>query len=101
MRSGSNFPESGGQLSGVAQIVPHPDYIESSLRNNIALLRLAEPVSFTDIVIDSQQLIPGDNVTLTGWNTLVPLLPIFNEVTHQFLARQSALDDLRDFFLML
>lgn len=86
VRSGSNFPNQGGQLSGVDEILVHPDYNPTNRRSNIALLRLNSPVSFTEMAINSQDLTPGDEVTLTGWNTLVPFLPIFKEATSEVLS---------------
>ena len=40
-------PESGEQERGVDRVIIHPKYRHSTLDNDLALLRLDRPVSFT------------------------------------------------------
>merc|ERR1739838_843577 len=60
----------------VAEFIDHPDYNSDSLDNDYAIIRLANPVTFTNEV--SPACLPADEsatyagvvATVTGWGTL-------------------------------
>lgn len=64
------------QYRNVAEIITHPDFDRRSLRNDVALLRLSEPVQLTRAVRPIPLALspqhdaldaPGVTVTTTGW----------------------------------
>ncbi|WP_146195176.1 trypsin-like serine protease [Pararhodobacter marinus] len=66
---------SGGRRVAVAGMVPHPDYVEATHENDIALLRLAEPVwgptvTPADWAANRTYAAPGRNVWAIGWGDL-------------------------------
>ena len=60
----------------VAEILDHPDYNSDTLDNDYAILRLANPVTFTNEVspaclpADLSNTFAGVLATVTGWGTL-------------------------------
>ena len=60
----------------VAEIIMHPKYNSRNVNNDYAILRLAEPVTFTDKVSpaclpnDMRETYAGVLATVTGWGTL-------------------------------
>lgn len=70
--AGSNSVAEGGVERAVAEGISHPDFDSVKRINDIALLRLAEPFQFTDLIkpieIDPEEDIKtGTNVTVYGW----------------------------------
>ncbi|GBP22281.1 Vitamin K-dependent protein C [Eumeta japonica] len=67
--------ESGRRILNVAQTVAHPDYDPGSHENDLALLRLANVVQFTDTVSPvrlpylniSEFNFAGQAATISGW----------------------------------
>jgi hypothetical protein len=69
--------QSGGQLAQVAQIIVHPNFNPSTMDNDIAVLRLVNPVIFGSNVhpisyasegtLPASLLNPGTTSTITGW----------------------------------
>lgn len=73
------IPEMGdpeGELITVDQIIVHPDLqlIDEIPINDIALMRLATPSSFTPIGLDElgDAVSPDDMATIAGWGGIVP-----------------------------
>ena len=69
--------QSGGQLAQVAQIIVHPNFNPNTLDNDIAVLRLVNPLIFSANVhpisyasegtLPASLLNPGTTSTITGW----------------------------------
>lgn len=76
----SDDPDAGAPRTAVAAVVRHPDYVNSTLLNDIALLYLATPVA-TDatFAIDDGTLLAtlnlGDALTAIGWGALEDTTP--------------------------
>ncbi|XP_042554075.1 serine protease 33-like [Dipodomys spectabilis] len=99
----SSYPEAGeaGELRAVAQIFRHPSYSdEEHSMGDIALLRLASPVSFSELILPvclpkpGDPLDPGIRCWVTGWGYTSPtqsLLPPFTlqEVELPLIAQQT------------
>ncbi|XP_073346305.1 mast cell tryptase-like [Pagrus major] len=72
-QSGPNVHEVNRALS---QIIVHPDYNNTLLNNDIALMRLSSPVSFTDYIrpiclaSNSSQFYSSTSCWATGWGRL-------------------------------
>nr|WP_018349150.1 trypsin-like serine protease [Longispora albida] len=69
VRFGSNSRSSGGQLSGVSQIIRHPSY---QTQYDIALLKLSSSISGAPITIASASPAANTNVRLLGWGQTCP-----------------------------
>merc|ERR1712112_496303 len=71
-----NITDSDFNRVDVAQIINHPNYIRRTLDNDYAILRLANPVAFTNKVspaclpADLDVTYAGDLATATGWGKL-------------------------------
>ena len=71
-----NIADSDFNRVDVAEIINHPDYNSGTIDNDYAILRLKNPVNFTNEV--SPACLPGDLsatyagvlATVTGWGTL-------------------------------
>ncbi|XP_043650005.1 trypsin delta [Drosophila teissieri] len=71
IRAGSSLHDSGGVLVSVKSIIIHPQYDRSNHRNDVAVLKLSRPLSFSDSI----QTIPlaekdpptGSMALSTGW----------------------------------
>lgn len=69
--------QGGGQLAQVAQIIVHPNFNPSTMDNDIAVLRLVNPLVFGSNVypisyasegtLPANLLNPGTTSTITGW----------------------------------
>lgn len=66
----------------VSRIIVHPGYVESTFANDIALLKLSEPVGDTSLIIplssasdDATFAEPGTLATVSGWGGLVGYAP--------------------------
>jgi len=72
-------PESGYQQIAVTTVIPHPNYDITPSNNDIALLKLATPVTLGQnvalidlvTVADSALVNPGNLATVTGWGSTV------------------------------
>uniref|UniRef100_A0ABI7WKB0 Peptidase S1 domain-containing protein n=1 Tax=Felis catus TaxID=9685 RepID=A0ABI7WKB0_FELCA len=84
----SSYPQAGEpqELRAVAQFIKHPEYWEENNRADVALVRLAAPVTFTDLILPVCLPKPGDSLGhgtwcwVTGWGnvaTNIPLPPPF------------------------
>ena len=79
-----NAPAPGFRRVAIAEIIVHPDYDPVTADNDIALLRLAEPIDArpadgATLPIAYARLVPADvgalvgvEATVTGWGTLTP-----------------------------
>ena len=47
---GSNNYAAGGQIYQAAEIIQHPDYNANTMNNDIALIRLENPIQYNDNV---------------------------------------------------
>lgn len=50
VRVGSTFASSGGVVHAVQQVINHPNYNDNTLDNDIAILRLASFITFSNVV---------------------------------------------------
>ncbi|KAG5893954.1 hypothetical protein JTB14_027702 [Gonioctena quinquepunctata] len=74
VRAGSDAWLFGGAVGIVDTIVIHPEYNESNFDNDIALLRLEDPMYIQKIVPATlpeagQEVATGANLTVAGWGT--------------------------------
>lgn len=69
--------DGSGERRAVAQVLVHPDYDAQASTSDVALLRLAEPVSVAPIALataaDDALEADGAPVTVTGWGDRTPL----------------------------
>lgn len=67
-------------------MIVHPQYVDSGFFNDIALLRLAEPVRLTDhvrpICLPQPSAVVGDGTvcTVVGWGQLFELGRVFRKL---------------------
>lgn len=68
--------EGGGQIRDVSQVIQHPLYNRTTLVNDIAILKLASRLNFTNEVqpvclpsMNETIPQPGQYVTFTGWGS--------------------------------
>ncbi|GAB5583172.1 serine protease 27-like [Prionailurus iriomotensis] len=74
----SSYPRAGEpqELRAVAQFIKHPEYWEENNRADVALVRLAAPVTFTDLILPVCLPEPGDSLGhgtwcwVTGWGNV-------------------------------
>ncbi|XP_073746848.1 serine protease 33-like, partial [Callorhinus ursinus] len=74
----SSYPQAGEpqELQAVAQFITHPEYSEESNRGDIALVQLASPVTFSDLILPVCLPKPGDPLGqgtwcwVTGWGNV-------------------------------
>ncbi|XP_019323808.2 serine protease 33-like isoform X1 [Panthera pardus] len=80
----SSYPQAGEpqELRAVAQFIKHPEYWEENNRADVALVRLAAPVTFTDLILPVCLPKPGDPLGhgtwcwVTGWGNVATNLPL-------------------------
>ncbi|XP_040315254.1 serine protease 33-like [Herpailurus yagouaroundi] len=80
----SSYPQAGEpqELRAVAQFIKHPEYWEENNRADVALVRLATPVTFTDLILPVCLPKPGDSLGhgtwcwVTGWGNVATNLPL-------------------------
>uniref|UniRef100_A0A336M3B4 CSON009631 protein n=1 Tax=Culicoides sonorensis TaxID=179676 RepID=A0A336M3B4_CULSO len=76
IRAGSNSQYEGGVVINVAQVINHPQYNKRTFDYDIAIMKLAEPLTFTDKIQPAKLAEPGflvpDNeaVIVSGWGDL-------------------------------
>uniref|UniRef100_A0A452RC69 tryptase n=2 Tax=Ursus americanus TaxID=9643 RepID=A0A452RC69_URSAM len=84
----SSYPQAGEpqELQSVARFITHPEYLEENNRADIALVQLASPVTFSDLILPVCLPKPGDPLGhgtwcwVTGWGNIdinLPLPPPF------------------------
>lgn len=82
-RRGS-FPSPYEQVLRLDHISLHPDYIDNGFINDIAMLRLEEPVTFSDYVrpvcLPESEPKSGTTCTVTGWGQLFEIGRIFRKL---------------------
>ncbi|XP_038209471.1 chymotrypsin-2-like [Zerene cesonia] len=68
---GSNKLVGGGQTYDVEQVISHENYDETKIINDIALIKVAADIEFSDhvqpIALPTKNTKPGANVLLSGW----------------------------------
>ncbi|KAF2352747.1 Serine proteases trypsin domain [Trinorchestia longiramus] len=85
LRRGTTLPSPYEQTRTITHVFIHPDYIDASYTNDIALLKLANPVSYTDYVRpvclppSQYSVTTGRRCTLIGWGQLFEVGKIFRE----------------------
>ncbi|KAK7069013.1 Enteropeptidase [Halocaridina rubra] len=89
LRRGTKFPSPYEQLRHITHIFIHPEYVDTGFINDISLLRVNEPVSFTDYV-RPVCLPPAESViqngrlcTLVGWGQLFEIGKIFPDTLQE------------------
>ncbi|PSN33951.1 hypothetical protein C0J52_19934 [Blattella germanica] len=88
LRRGSGFPSPYEQLRPVSHIILHPGYVDAGFLNDISLLRLSEPVQFSDFV-RPVCLPPATNIrdgrlcTVVGWGQLFEVGRIFPDTLQE------------------
>ncbi|KAF2880269.1 hypothetical protein ILUMI_25892 [Ignelater luminosus] len=71
VRAGSSFQESGGEVRRVSRIIQHENYDAINIDFDIALLKLASPLSLgKSISLVAKEVATGTLVTVTGWGAL-------------------------------
>ncbi|CAF0984899.1 unnamed protein product [Rotaria sordida] len=76
-RIGAHERYSSGELMPIAQLILHPDYNEYRSTNDIGLIKLARPITFTETIqpiclVDNIVEPPlGTTVYVTGWGNTV------------------------------
>lgn len=82
-RRGS-FPSPYEQVIRLDFIALHPEYVDSGFINDIALLRLEKPVTFSDYVrpicLPVSEPRSGTTCTVTGWGQLFEIGRIFRKM---------------------
>ncbi|XP_068966779.1 uncharacterized protein [Bombus flavifrons] len=85
-RRGS-FPSPYEQVLRLDHISLHPDYIDNGFINDIAMLRLEEPVTFSDYVrpvcLPESEPKSGTTCTVTGWGQLFEIGRIFPDTLQE------------------
>ncbi|CAK9832521.1 PRSS8 [Anthophora retusa] len=85
-RRGS-FPSPYEQVLRLDHISLHPDYIDNGFINDIAMLRLEEPVTFSDYVrpvcLPQSEPRSGTMCTVTGWGQLFEIGRIFPDTLQE------------------
>ncbi|XP_017758253.1 PREDICTED: uncharacterized protein LOC108549401 [Eufriesea mexicana] len=85
-RRGS-FPSPYEQVLRLDHISLHPDYIDNGFINDIAMLRLEEPVTFSDYVrpvcLPESEPKSGTMCTVTGWGQLFEIGRIFPDTLQE------------------
>lgn len=83
LRMGSSFPSPYEQLRPVSHIILHPGYVDAGFLNDISLLRLREPVQFSDFVrpvcLPPAPIRDGRLCTVVGWGQLFEIGRIFRK----------------------
>ncbi|XP_026480932.1 trypsin-3-like [Ctenocephalides felis] len=76
VRVGSSTHEKGGKVYKVKETILHPEYDTYTVDFDVALIRLAEPISFTactvrpiQIVDEGVKTLDGAMLTVTGWGS--------------------------------
>ncbi|MFC9255846.1 S1 family peptidase [Amycolatopsis thailandensis] len=72
LRIGSKTWQYGGTLASASRMIKHPRYSGQAGPNDIALIRLSQPVQNTPIQIASTSPASGTGVTLYGWGQTCP-----------------------------
>lgn len=76
VRLGSSYSASGGSIFNLRSLLNHPDYVDRTLVNDVAILKLLRPIIFSDIMkaarIPSSAYVVADDTELTvvGWGNL-------------------------------
>ncbi|KAK0098621.1 hypothetical protein PV326_005954 [Microctonus aethiopoides] len=82
-----NFPTPHEQIITLENIALHPDYIDNGFINDIALLRLEQPVTFSDYVrpicLPDTEPKSGTTCTVTGWGQLFEIGRIFPDTLQE------------------
>ncbi|XP_069689200.1 uncharacterized protein [Periplaneta americana] len=91
LRRGSSFPSPYEQLRPVSHIILHPGYVDAGFLNDISLLRLREPVQFSDFVRPvclpppppAAPIRDGRLCTVVGWGQLFEVGRIFPDTLQE------------------
>lgn len=85
LRRGTTFPSPYEQLQPISSVILHPGYIDSGFINDIALLKTAYPVAFSDYVRpiclppSETEMEDGRRCTVVGWGQLFEVGRIFRK----------------------
>ena len=91
MLLGTSLASSGGSLHSVSQLVLHAGYSPATLDNDVAIVRLAQPAVYSNLVRPAR--IPGSNydlpdgtlLTTIGWGSLTVIISFVIIMYFQFL----------------
>lgn len=78
VRAGSSLPHSGGQLRSVAKFIEHPKFNSVNLDNDVAVVFLMTPLTFSSAINvislakDSDYLPAGTMVEASGYGSTIP-----------------------------
>lgn len=73
MVTGTNTLDDGGDIYDVDKLQSHPKYSPSNITNDIALIKLKQPISFNDkvkhIELPKEDTPSNMELALSGWGT--------------------------------
>lgn len=73
MVTGSNILDVGGNFYEVEKLIEHPVYIPATITNDIGLIKLKEPIEFSEKVkavnLPKENTTGDIELTLSGWGT--------------------------------
>ncbi|XP_030752610.1 trypsin-3-like [Sitophilus oryzae] len=76
VRLGTTFQQNEGFVFSIAEIIDHPQYVQSTIDYDISLMRLGREATFSSTIgpiplpTRDQALVPGSVCTITGWGAL-------------------------------
>lgn len=71
VRAGSTFKTSGGVVLAVTQAIIHPKYSRRTLFNDVAVLKLNQNFTFSDVIqpiaLNCDEVLDGTECVVSGW----------------------------------
>ena len=87
--AGSNSLKDGGTKRNVILAIPHEKYNSNEFTNDIALIKLDEPLEFSDAIksipLRAKRAPIGSNVTISGWGRVSTSGAIPNDLKFNIL----------------
>ncbi|XP_011309599.1 uncharacterized protein [Fopius arisanus] len=82
-----NFPSPHEQILPLDYVILHPEYVDNGYINDVAMLRLEKPVTFSDYVrpicLPDGEPKSGTSCTVTGWGQLYEIGRIFPDTLQE------------------
>ncbi|XP_015111459.1 uncharacterized protein LOC107037419 [Diachasma alloeum] len=82
-----NFPSPHEQILPLDYVILHPEYVDNGYINDVAVLRLEKPVTFSDYVrpicLPDSEPKSGTSCTVTGWGQLYEIGRIFPDTLQE------------------
>ncbi|XP_063979971.1 uncharacterized protein LOC135163987 isoform X2 [Diachasmimorpha longicaudata] len=82
-----NFPSPHEQILPLDHVILHPEYVDNGYINDVAVLRLEKPVTFSDYVrpicLPDREPKSGTSCTVTGWGQLYEIGRIFPDTLQE------------------